>query len=65
MENSWKSKFFWYPGWYGLVVYVGAENFAFLRETDDTETETETDDTVKNAICKCFGKTGFSNLHYK
>ena len=63
MENSWKSKFFWYPGWYGTYGGMGAENFAFLRETDDTETET--DDTVKNAICKCFGKTGFSNLHYK
>ena len=48
-----------YPQHYGM----GARNFAFLRETDDTETET--DDTVKNAICKCFGKTGFSNLHYK
>ena len=49
----------------GLVWYggIGAENFAFFRETDYTETET--DDTVKNAICKCFGKTGFSNLHYK
>ena len=48
--------------WYGGI---GVENFTFLRETDDTDTETETDDTVKNAICKCFGKTGFSNLHYK